>query len=627
MNSVLSKTHHVKPFYKNISSSHLFLNSITTPRYNRTSSSRHHQMNDHESLFTRDEQEATVEDSKLFVRYMASPELFDLLDMESIAPHEGKGANVRMHTTRLITDYMNEMANKALGVTLYEPSKVSTLLRQQQEAPIKKENEMEEGDDVHVFGEQYKGHHQYRDMVKADLMKHLSPSIPITEQDMVREIITIRHDTKPLHMKIRIENYVYVTYLSNTNDHRKRCKINLLDMASKTLMFGIQHSKNKFSKNDLRYRQGSHLIFESGVLVETGSTNPLLAAKLLEHTMNIFRYVCGYYNIGIWERRCHNVVATGSLNFGLCLELLKHRYPYVTYERKNFAGFSGAIICINDIDTWGNTNGATVPRSSDQRTTIFDDLEDYINYEKNCVDFADEYNRKYNNIGSEAEQRERDLIQCNLTIPASASLQYEVLYDEFDISHVLRGNKEKNVKALVFPRGRVICVGNKSREGVIEAYSKLFPILESVRDSPENIKEEKRINAMRRQNYSRKKKPKEENEHETPNPKKRKQKEKKENENDDEQPKKKKRKKTSDKKEKDAGEEGKRTGVTIQCRYCDMTEPYSNYKVNMAITSSEKATLCDTCNNAVCHECVERLDCPSADLYQGFVCPDCSQIK
>lgn len=470
-------------------------------------------MTDHETTFACQEQEAAIRDAEHFVRYMASPELFDHLDMDHIEPLEGRGTdrNLHIHTTRLITNYMDDLANKALGIELYKPSDTPTYIK-----PTVKEEE-EEGDEeegrgggeVHVFGSQYAAHHQERQDVKANLMKHLVPSEPINEQDMIRETITIRHESKPLHIKIRIENYVYVTYLSNTNDPRKRCKINLLDMASKTLMFGIQHSKNKFSKNDLRYRWGSHLVFESGVLVETGSTNPLLAAKLLEHTMNIFRYVCGYYNIGIWERRCHNVVATGSLNFGICPDLLKDRYPYVTYEKKNFAG---VIICINDIDAWGihnnnnNNNNTSNHRQRDEavETTIFDDLNEFVKYYKNTLDHADDYNRKYNNIGSEAEQRERDLIQCNLAVPTLSSTPYEVMYDEFDITHVLRGNKEKNVKALVFPRGRVICVGNKSREGVIEAYTKLFSILESVRDTPENIKEEKRIINMRRYNYARK---------------------------------------------------------------------------------------------------------------------------
>lgn len=472
-----------------------------------------------ETTFACDEQEAAIRDANHFVRYMASPELFDHLDMDHIGPLEGRGSdrNLHMRTTRLITDYMNDVANQALGIELYKPSDIPTCIKP---TPILKK-EGDEGEEIHVFGSQYAAHHQERQEVKANLMKHLAPSEPITEQDMIRETITIRHESKPLHIKIRIENYVYVTYLSNTNDPRKRCKINLLDMASKTLMFGIQHSKNKFSKNDLRYRWGSHLVFESGVLVETGSTNPLLAAKLLEHTMNIFRYVCGYYNIGIWERRCHNVVATGSLNFGLCLDLLKDRYPYVTYEKKNFAG---AIICINDIDAWGahNYNTNNHRQHDEPETTIFDDLNEFTKYYKNTLDHADDYNRKYNNIGSEAEQRERDLIQCNLAVPVSSSTPYEVMYDEFDITHVLRGNKEKNVKALVFPRGRVICVGNKSREGVIEAYTKLFSLLESVRDTPENIKEEKRIINMRRYNYSRKAKTDEKNGDNTTSTKKRK---------------------------------------------------------------------------------------------------------
>ena len=526
---------------------------------------------DHETRFSCDEQAATIDDAKHFVKYMASPELFDIMDMNSISPMEGLGyeSNLRMHTTRLITNHMREMSNKALGVDLYDTNEVSTLYRETGEPPPKKKRKIE--DDVTVFGSQYKAHQDFETQTKQKLMKYLSPSEPITEQNMTREIITIKHETKPLHLKIRIDNYVFVTYLCNKNEPRKRCKINLLDMAAKTLAFGTQHSRNKFAKNDLRYRWGSHLVFESGVLIETGCTSSLLAAKLLEHTMNIFKYVCGYLNIGIWERRCENVVATGCINFGICLELLKDRYHYVTYEKANFAG---AIICIKDI------NAHKTNTSSE---------DEFVNYEKNHANVAEEYNRKYNHVGNEAEQREHDYIHGQ---PPSSNQPYEVTYDECDMLHILRSHKEKNVKALVFPGGRVICVGNKSREGVIESFSELFPILESCRDTPENIEAEKLIIRTRRYNYSKKRK-----------------------------------REAMETKDSSSPSSKKRKGdspTMINCRYCDFVEPYANYKINKSVCSSDMAIQCDECNQAVCRQCLQS---NGNDYYNGFVCHDCMYPK
>ncbi len=527
---------------------------------------------DHETQFSCDQQAATLNDAKQFVKYMASPELFDTLDMDSIRPMEGRGnqSNLRMHTTRIITNHMHEIVNKKLGVKLYEENDMSTLYRQVGEEEKKEE-------EVFVFGTQYKAHHDFSRNVKLNMMKLLLPSEPITDKDMIREIITIRHETKPLQMSVRIDNYVFVSYLCNKNDPRKRCKINLQDMAAKTLVFGIQHSRNKFAKNDLRYRWGSHLVFESGVLIETGCTSTLLAAKLLEHTMNIFRYVCGYYNIGVWERKCHNVVATGNLNFGLCLELLKDRYPYVVYEKKNFAG---AIIRIKDINAFREMNGGN-GQNNHNGSTILDNIDEFLNYEKNYPNVAEEYNRRYNNIGSESEQRERDLIQSNLS-HGNNGVQYEVTYDEYDMLHILRGQKEKNIKALVFPGGRVICVGSRSREGVIESYTELFPILESCRDTPENIEEERRILQKRRYNFSKKRK-----------------------------------------REMMEANAAINKRVKIVCKLCGGADIYTNNE-NDGVITSITALLCNECGKSVCHTCC---NADSDNNVNSFKCSECEPIK
>lgn len=615
-----------------------------------------------EKLFTLKEQDQTIKDAIDFTKYMCSDELFNLLDMKSITPLEGSAndSDLRIHTTRILTEYMNRMKNSALDRDLYKHDEISTLYNSVKPpasdpdvipstsspppipslyAPYNTPSTKEEDKERLLFEEQFTNYHKKRYEITEDLRKCLLPKEPITDKDMKREIITIRYDESVFHMKILIENYVYVTYIGNKNETNKRYKFNLLDMAAKTLGFGIQHSKNKFSKNDLRYRWGSHLIFESSVIVETGSTNPILAAKLLEHTMNVFKYVCGYHNIDIKERKCHNVVATGILNFGLCLELLKERYPFVTYEKKNFAG---AIIRINDID---NHSFASL---NSNKLLDLQDNDEYINYEKNKGYRNDEeiYNKLYNtnsiNINKEysniSDENEKDIIRKNLNIDyndnntksTANNNRYEVNYDEFDLFHPSRTNKEKNVTALVFPLGQVICVGNKSREGVTESYTKLYSILYQCRDTPENIKLEKQILQTRRYNYtknkkrnSKKKNKKTSNKEEeeegdnislTSNKKKRKH----DNmDNDDiQQPQTSKKQKKED---------------YIKCVHCEFIEKKTNFRLEKSVIISDYTTLCDNCNRCVCNDCfklsytgdIRYKSYKNSNYNEEFNCLDC----
>lgn len=545
---------------------------------------------DHETLFACDQQAATIEDARNFVKYMTSPDLFEALDLSSVTPLEGHGnqANMRMHTTRLITDHMNRMINRVTATTGNEKEEeanepkirdVSTLYRTGDKMRTPKDE-----DRITTFGEQYRLHHAFNAIQKAELMRQLAPSEPITEKDLKREIITIRRDSDPNSMRILIENYVYVTYLCDKNRPHKRCRINLLDMAAKTLMFGTQYSQNKFSKIDFRTKHGSHLVFDSGVLVETGSTSPLLSAKLLEHSINVFRHVCGYHSIGIRERRCHNVVATASLTFGVCLELLRHRYHYVTYKKRVFAG---AIVRIKDIDD----SITTRPNG----TTIFDDAMEYINYEKGRVKPEDEYNRKYNHIGSEAEQREQEIATEIIRQENGDVAAYELAYDESDILHVLRADKEKNVKALIFQRS-VICVGSKSREDVVAACNMLYPVLESCRDSPENIRIERRLVNARNKKSAKKRK-------------------------HDKDP------ITTEENEANRHAKKKKTTerITTKCRLCEFSEPTSNYtQVANRCNKSDSALMCDSCANCVCNECITRLDITDYINHDvPFLCPIC----
>lgn len=469
---------------------------------------RHSDDNDtEETQFALHQQRQTVTDSRNFVAYLAPPELSQLLDMQSVEPLEGYADEtppLYIQATRLFTDHRRKQIGQAVGVPdLYREHDISTLYN----VGVMR--------DALLFYDAYRQYNTNRAQVREALIRHLLPREPITTQDTRREVITIRYLDSPLSIKILLDNWVYVTYICNKNEIGRRYKFPLLDLASHVLQMGVQHTKDKFSKDDIRYEHGSHLIFESSVIVETGSTNPVVAAKLLEYTFNVLRYVCGYTNIEIRERECHNVVATGILNFGLCPELLKERYPYVSYERRNFAG---AIIRIADIDAHA---GVVPPPTTTAAATVFDNGKEFIHHEKRQCHRNEEeiYHRKYNSLGgggtAAAYQTTSDHVDLgstelddfkeprNLMTPEQ-QLEYGVTvnYDEFDILQKSRVVKEKNTAALVFPLavGKVICVGNKSREGVIESCYKLFGVMRDCRNSPENMRAEKQI-ILRRQRF------------------------------------------------------------------------------------------------------------------------------
>ena len=456
-----------------------------------------------ETRFALQQQRQTITDSRNFVAHLAPCELPQLLDMESVEPLEGYAGEtpLYMQATRLFTDHRRSQIGQAVGVPdLYREHDISTLYNVGVMRDV-------------LFYDAYRQYNNNRADVRAALIKHLMPRDPITAQDTRREVITIRYTDSPLSIKILLDNWVYVTYICNRNEIGRRYKFPLLDLASHVLQMGVQHTKDKFSKDDIRYEHGSHLIFESSVIVETGSTNPVVAGKLLEYTFNVLRYVCGYANIEIRERECHNVVATGILNFGLCPELLKERYPYVSYERKNFAG---AIIRIADIDAHAGVVTSALPPST--TTTVFDNGKEFIHHEKRQCHRNDEeiYRRKYNGLaGRGTRQTTMDRVDLDSTeldefreprdlMTPEQQLEYGVTvnYDEFDILQKSRVVKEKNTAALVFPLavGKVICVGNKSREGVIESCYKLFGVMRDCRNSPENLRAEKQI-ILRRQRF------------------------------------------------------------------------------------------------------------------------------
>lgn len=106
------------------------------------------------------------------------------------------------------------------------------------------------------------------------------------------------------------------------------------------------------SKIVLRFRpqfRSSILVFRSGINVSTGSPNPKMADFLAKLFVRQLRLICGFSDIDIAEKACQNKVAAAKIRFGVCLNLLAHRYGknIVQYNPSKFAG---AIVKISNID-------------------------------------------------------------------------------------------------------------------------------------------------------------------------------------------------------------------------------------------------------------------------------------
>jgi len=71
--------------------------------------------------------------------------------------------------------------------------------------------------------------------------------------------------------------------------------------------------------------------------VETGSDNQLLSRLLLQFVVTVLRQECGYPHINIKRRKCQNIVATGKLNYNICMNVLKHKFQ-AAREKEHFSG-------------------------------------------------------------------------------------------------------------------------------------------------------------------------------------------------------------------------------------------------------------------------------------------------
>lgn len=152
-----------------------------------------------------------------------------------------------------------------------------------------------------------------------------------------KKFFTVGMNRNKNTLRFIVENYVHVTYFVNSLSG-ELCKFSLVDLANKLQPYFVEYSCKKFAKVNMRIHNAlSFLLYTSSVLVETGSDNQLLSRLLLQFVVTILREQCGYPHINIKRRKCQNIVATGKLNYNICMNVLKHKFQ-AAREKENFTG-------------------------------------------------------------------------------------------------------------------------------------------------------------------------------------------------------------------------------------------------------------------------------------------------
>lgn len=368
----------------------------------------------------------------------------------------------------------------------------------------------------------------------------ISPPLLVTsEEDRIilddRDRTLLRIENDDAYVDVMIENYVYVSYFCNRNDG-SRYRLALRELAIRILGYGIQYSKNKFTKLTIKYLNGpSHYFFGSGVLVESGTYSDAIAYKTHHHSMRILKEYCHYDSICVKKRKCQNIVAKGTLPFGLCLVLLKHKYPGLVHY--NCEDFAGAIIRPGNMDDEMHDKGSKrrhrVNRKSTKTITegydAYSDDEDEDGEDEEDDESSSftkttsssgksegddssssyeyfsksEYAGKtchpdfdYNMIDKEERRRNEALLQkiedesLYRVLEKKPLRQKELLQmhnaadlDDYQVTALTR---KKKVTILAFLKGCIICAGSKEDKEVKKVYSKVLPMLYSCRDSDEN---------------------------------------------------------------------------------------------------------------------------------------------
>jgi len=340
----------------------------------------------------------------------------------------------------------------------------------------------------------------------------------ITDEDRKRRAIRITVGDD--YIDVMFENYVFVSYFCNRHTGDK-FRLSLCELATKLLPYGVGYGKNRFTKVTLRYLLGpSHYFFGSGVKVESGTYSETIAFKTHHNSMRMLKETCGYDSIAVRKRKCQNIVAKGTLERGICLLLLKHKYPnYVEYS----TDFAGAIIRVNKIDADqcdapSSRRGRRRRRRDDDdededASSSYDDDDDDDDEEEDDdssssyeYDEENPYEKKtchedfdYNMVDEEVRKRNEALLMAN-----EAKCEYRVMDkkpvkqkdlltlavahnpDDLNDYQVKALTQKKNVTVLAFLKGRVICAGTKSNKEALKTFAKVMPMLASCADTEQN---------------------------------------------------------------------------------------------------------------------------------------------
>lgn len=342
-----------------------------------------------------------------------------------------------------------------------------------------------------MFAKYYHEWKAYEQLKKENEVRSLlSRDDYILQEEEQRETLTLRDSKTGTCIEATIENYVYSTHFKNKHTGQSY-KFNLSYLARKCIAKGVTYIKTKFAKIDFRTPWGSALIFESGGMIETGAKKRETSKKLLDHILNFLRYECGYKNIAISKRICQNVVMTGKTSHNICLNLLSSKYAFVTYYPDIFAG---AMIRIEDLDKYYQmTSNDTFDDHEDDDDADFEvNPDEEVARNENPIDEEECDDIQIDDEDEEEDEEEEDDDDIDESIIKNTSDAF--FYDYLKSTSGGGGdstNKKNNATILLFEQGALISVGNKSRKKAKEALTKIHPILESCRDTPENLIQEK----------------------------------------------------------------------------------------------------------------------------------------
>lgn len=298
-------------------------------------------------------------------------------------------------------------------------------------------------------------------------------------------------DRSALLMEFCIENNVYVTRFVNRHT-RARFSFNLHTLALSLLGYYVEFSRRKFAKVNLRTLDGgSALIYASGLLVETGSDNTVTSERMLEHTVQILREQCGYANLDVESRVCHNIVATGRVQSPLCLNVLRHRFPAASATRDKF---TGVIVRLCDLERHFAQQAYAQGHDGDEYEVVESQVDDdpAVIARINGTQRKPQEQRATEETDDDGEVR-------------------EVLADAFGVAPEDREPEEQppepsrrtpnagnNGTFLIYEQGQFICAGCKSRRKLMSAHEKLYRLLEQCTATPENVALERELLRGRR---------------------------------------------------------------------------------------------------------------------------------